>query len=332
MNVIYHLSIGILLLFSALTNAQERPLLEQAKESFSPLPKSVINQHKQAALIHLGEKLYFEKKLSMNDKISCNSCHKLDQFGVDNEPTSPGHDGTRGERNSPTVYNAALNFVQFWDGRAADLAEQAIGPILNPIEHGLPNEEAAIAKISTEEYQELFKKGFVGQASPLTYKNIGVAIEAFEKTLLTPSRFDDYLEGTEYVLTNTEKRGLKKFIQVGCVSCHNGPGIGGNSYQLIGAVNEYETKDLGRFNVTKKPEDQKFFKVPSLRNVVHTGPYFHDGKISTIEEAVRLMGHHQLGVELSENDISEIVSFLGTLTGKKGTFYKVAAHHDNQHH
>jgi cytochrome c peroxidase len=302
-------------------NEADKLLWTEATSVFQPIPEQVIDREANSQLIHLGEKLYFEKKLSINDTISCNSCHQLDKFGVDNEKTSPGHNKKRGGRNSPTVYNSALNFVQFWDGRAKDMEEQAIGPILNPIEHGLPNEKAALKKIDTTEYRELFKVAFTGQAEGFTFKNIGIAIGAFEKTLLTPSRFDDFLKGDGEALTVDEKKGLKKFVEFGCTSCHDGAGIGGGSFQKLGLINDFKTKDQGRFEVTKNPEDKQMFKVPSLRNVVHTGPYFHDGRVATLDKAIKLMGFHQLGIDLDDEDVKDIKAFLGSLSGKEGTFY-----------
>ena len=305
------------LLFSFNSSANDKELLVSAKENFKPIPKALINVKKEASKISLGKKLYFEKKLSINNKISCNSCHMLDKFGVDNEVTSPGHDGTRGERNSPTVYNAAFHIAQFWDGRAKDLAAQAIGPILNPIEHGLKDEAGALKKIDTKEYRAMFKKAFPGSKEPFTYFNVGHAIAAFEKTLITPSRFDDFLAGKLNAITKTEKEGLNKFIETGCVACHDGVGIGGGQYQKLGAVNSYKTKDLGRFVVTKDEDDKHVFKVPTLRNIVHTGPYFHDGSIKTLNEAIKLMAKHQLDVDLKPKDVELIKAFLGSLTAKK---------------
>lgn len=291
-------------------------LMTDIKEVLEPLPESLIDKEKNVHLISLGKKLYFEKKLSINDTISCNSCHNLETYGVDNEPTSPGHDGTRGGRNSPTVYNAGLHIAQFWDGRAENLAAQAIGPILNPIEHGLKSEADALKKINTDEYMGMFKKAF-GDAKSFTYKNIGVAIAAFEKTILTPSRFDEYIKGDTSALSYQEKVGLKRFNEIGCTSCHEGPAIGGSMYQKIGAVEEYKTKDMGRFEVTKDEDDKKVFKVPSLRNVTKTAPYFHDGSVKTIEEAIRLMAKHQLGEEITNEDVISIKSFLTSLEAKK---------------
>lgn len=289
----------------------------ELKRFFEPLPESIIDEKENAALIKLGNTLYMDPRLSINDKISCNSCHQLDNYGVDSEPTSPGHDNKRGGRNSPTTLNAALHLAQFWDGRAGSVEEQALGPILNPIEMGMPDKGTVVAKLKAiEEYQSLFSEAFPDQKHPFNYNNIGVAIGAFERTLLTPSRFDDYLNGDESALNDTEKEGLKKFIRTGCATCHNGVVIGGNSYKKIGVVEAYETDDMGRFEVTGIESDKKTFKVPSLRNITKTGPYFHDGSVESLDEAVRLMAKHQLGQEVDSDFISDVKAFLESLTGK----------------
>lgn len=295
----------------------DHELLKDALQNFKPLPNSIIDVKANAAKIELGQKLYFEKKLSANNTISCNSCHKLDKFGVDNEATSPGHNQKRGERNSPTVYNAALNASQFWDGRAKDLEEQALGPLLNPIEHGLKDEATTEAILNKEKYLGLFKKAFPKSKKPLSFKNVGVAIAAFEKTLLTPSRFDDFLKGQINALNAQQKQGLRKFIDNGCVACHSGVNIGGKDFMQLGLVEEYSTKDLGRYQITKKEEDKKVFKVPSLRNVAKTGPYLHDGSIKKLEDMIALMGKHQIGITINKKDISDIKAFLESLTAKK---------------
>jgi cytochrome c peroxidase len=291
----------------------------QLKQFFEPLPESIIDEQKNAALIKLGKQLYLDPRLSVNDKISCNSCHSLSNYGVDSEPTSPGHEGKRGGRNSPTTLNAALHIAQFWDGRAGTVEEQALGPILNPIEMGMPSEDAVVKKLKAiDEYKALFAEAFSKQKDPLTYKNIGVAIGAFERTLLTPSRFDDFLKGDKNALNESEKRGLKKFVNMGCVNCHNGVAIGGNSFRKIGLVIPYETSDMGRFEVTGIESDKNAFKVPSLRNIAHTGPYFHDGSVETLDEAIRLMAKHQLGRDhVGHGMIRDIKAFLGSLTAKE---------------
>ncbi len=292
--------------------------MNNVKQFFEPLPASIIDEEKNAALIKLGKMLYMDPRLSVNDKISCNSCHALNNYGVDNEPTSPGHEGKRGGRNSPTTMNAALHIDQFWDGRANDVEEQALGPILNPVEMGMPNKGAVVQKIKAiDEYKTLFAEAFSQEAYPFNYNNIGVAIGAFERTLLTPSRFDDFLNGDEDALNKNEKRGLKKFMRMGCTNCHNGVAIGGNSYKKIGLVEPYETEDMGRYEVTGLESDKKAFKVPSLRNIAKTAPYFHDGSVETLDEAIKLMAKHQLGRDhVGHGMIRDIKAFLGSLTGK----------------
>lgn len=294
----------------------DKDLLKSAQSHFQALPDSIIDKDKFAKKIELGEKLYHEKKLSINNTISCNSCHNLDTFGVDNEPTSPGHDGTRGGRNSPTSLNAALHISQFWDGRAKDVEEQALGPILNPVEHGLKNSKEAMKKINTPEYVKMFKEAFPKAKKSFTWKNLGNAIGAFERTLITHSDFDDYLKGDIHALSQEQREGLKSFIKVGCTSCHNGAVLGGNSYQKLGLVKKYPTKDLGRYEVTKKRRDKYKFKVPGLRNIEKTAPYFHDGSIKTLEQAIDIMASHQLGKDLSRDEIKSIKAFLTSLTQK----------------
>jgi cytochrome c peroxidase len=287
------------------------------KQFFEPLPSAIIDEEKNAALIKLGKKLYLEPRLSINDQISCNSCHRLDNFGVDSQVTSPGHEGKRGGRNSPTSMNAALHIAQFWDGRAKDVEEQALGPILNPIEMGMPNADAVVNKLKKiEEYKALFAEAFKDEKDPIQYKNVGKAIGAFERTLLTPSRFDDFLNGDETALNENEKRGLQKFVHMGCATCHNGVALGGNSYKKIGLVKPYETKDMGRFEITGLEIDKKVFKVPSLRNITKTAPYFHDGSVATLDEAIEEMAEHQLGREVGPGFITDVKAFLGSLTSK----------------
>lgn len=291
---------------------------DSVRSSFEPLPDKLVDVSSpvMAERSKLGKKLYFEKQLSVDGTISCNSCHLLDKYGVDNETTSPGVKGQRGERNSPTVYNAGLNISEFWDGRAKDLKEQAKGPILNPVEMAMPSEVAVVKKLkSLNGYTDMFKASFPKAKDPVTYDNMAEAIAVFEKNLLTPSRFDAYLKGNREALTDDEKEGLRTFMEVGCVSCHDGANIGGGSYQKIGAVVPYDTKDVGRFAVTKDEDDKFVFKVPSLRNIVKTAPYFSDGSIKTLHEAVTLMGRHQLGIDLKEGEIEAIIAFLNSLTG-----------------
>lgn len=288
------------------------------KGAFQPLPDvATSTEHPSSApKIALGKSLYMDTRLSKNDKLSCNSCHNLDTFGVDNEPTSPGHEGKRGGRNSPSSFNAALHVAQFWDGRAKDVEAQALGPVLNPIEMGMESDAAVVAKLKKDpKTVAAFKEAFPGEKDPLTYHNIGEAIGAFERTLITPSRFDAFLKGDDAALTDAEKAGGKLFVQTGCTACHMGATLGGQIYQKLGLVKDYPTEDLGRFEVTKNEADKKFFKVPSLRNVAKTGPYFHDGSVKTVEEAVSKMAEYQLGKNLSQDEVASIVTFLNSLTG-----------------
>ena len=299
---------------------QETDLIRQANQFFKPLPEKLPAPADNPATpekVHLGQMLFFEPRLSKSGAISCNSCHNLITGGVDNLPTSPGHLGQLGGRNSPTVLNAGVQFAQFWDGRAASLEDQAKGPILNPVEMAMPDAESVLARLrSIPEYVALFKKSFPSEQDPLTYDNVARAIAAFERTLLTPSPFDDFLKGNAKALTETEKKGLQMVIQKGCIACHNGVGAGGGVYQKFGIAEPYlSSDDPGRFNVTKKEADRFFFKVPLWRNVTRTAPYFHDGAVWDLREAVRTMGRLQLKVKLTEEEIDQIVAFLHSLEG-----------------
>lgn len=292
----------------------------RAKAAFGVLPAKMPGSEKDTPeQIALGKMLYNDRRLSFNDTQSCASCHVLDgkKGGVDNTKFSPGAKGALGGRNAPTTLNAGFHFAQFWDGRAATLSDQAKGPILNPVEMGSPSEKAVIDKLSKiAEYKEGFAKAFSGAKSPLTYQNLADAIAAFERTLITHDRFDDFLNGDDKALSKEEIQGLQAFLNQGCGSCHMGNLFGGNSYRKLGQAHPYDTKDLGRFALTKKEEDKFMFKVPSLRNVALTEPYFHDGSVANLPDAVVKMAYHQLGKQLGENDVRAIVTFLGALTDK----------------
>ncbi len=285
-----------------------QPIMESAENPANPLSDEKID---------LGRMLYYDTRLSKNRTVSCNSCHDLASFGDDGLATSKGIDGQLGGRSAPTVYNAAIHIAQFWDGRAADVEAQAVGPILNPIEMGMPDEKYVISVLkSIPGYVEAFAKAFPGESESVTYANVGKAIGAFERKLMTPSRFDDFLKGDNGALTDGEKHGLNLFVTTGCTVCHNGMGVGGHLYQKLGLVKEWPTKDLGRFEATKNEADKYFFKVPSLRNVTETAPYLHDGTVGTLEEIVSKMAEFQLGRTLSAEDTKSIVSFLGSLKGR----------------
>jgi len=269
-------------------------------------------------LVDLGRQLYYDARMSKNHDISCNSCHMLDKYGVDNLPTSPGHKGQLGGRNSPTSYNAALHIAQFWDGREPDVEAQAKGPPLNPVEMAMADGKAVERVLkSIPGYRDAFKAAFPGDEKPITYDNFGVAIGAFERGLVTKnSPFDKYLGGDVDALTAEQQAGLDLFVTTGCAACHMGASMGGTQYQKLGAVNPYETTDMGRKEATGKDADAMFFKVPSLRNIAETGPYFHDGKVATLDEAVKLMAWHQLGKKLEDGDIKKISAFLKSTTGE----------------
>lgn len=290
---------------------------DKARIFFQPLEKvAAAADPVQKARRELGKKLFSDTRLSLDQDLSCNSCHNLSTFGVDNEPTSKGHKGQRGGRNSPTVLNAALHASQFWDGRAKDVEEQALGPVQNPVEMAMIPDQVIERLSGDRAMVAMFSAAFPGEKPAVTFDNMGKAIGAFERTLITPSRFDKFLKGDVDALSAEEKKGLKTFMDTGCTACHMGATVGGQMFQKIGLVKPYPTKDLGRYEVTKNDADKYFFKVPSLRNIAKTGPYFHDGSVATLEEAVKLMASHQLGKELTDSEVSEIVAFLNALTGE----------------
>ena len=308
----------------AIITAADTALMQSAQAWFQPLPVVAENPANPLSpgKIALGKALYYDKRLSKDENISCNSCHNLETFGVDNEATSDGDTGEKGDRNSPTVLNAALHFVQFWDGRAADVEEQAGGPILNPVEMAIPSEEFLINRLNTiDEYKDKFAEAFPGQENPITYDNVENSIAAFERTLLTRAPFDDYLEGNFNALNEQQRKGLNTFINAGCTMCHSGALLGGNMYHKFGIYDEYwkhtksEKIDEGLAGITGE-ESQKFmFKVPSLRNVEKTFPYYHDGSVSELGEAIEIMAYTQLDKELTDQEIADIGAFLSTLTG-----------------
>lgn len=271
--------------------------------------------------VNLGKHLFFDTRLSGEGNISCNSCHNLKTYGVDNERFSPGDaPGTVGGRNSPTVFHAALHKMQFWDGRAADVEEQAGGPILNPLEHNIKDEAQLVNRLKEVDlYLELFSKAY-GDENPITFDNLTNAIGAFERTLLPESRFDTYLEGDQSALNDDEKRGLKAFIDSGCITCHSGPALGGQMLQKFGLFHDYwkhtasEDVDLGLYDISERESEKYFFKVPGLRNIVHTAPYFHDGSVENLDDAVKIMGKLQRNVDLSNEEVKDIVAFLGSLS------------------
>ncbi len=289
-----------------------------SKEPIQPIEAAKI---KNPAMVELGKKLFFDPRLSKSGFISCNSCHNLSMGGTDNLKTSIGDHWHEGPINAPTVLNSSMNVAQFWDGRAADLKAQAGGPIANPGEMGFSHELAVGVLQSIPGYVAEFKTVFGNDKVTIT--EVTKAIAAFEETLVTPnSRFDKWLKGDKKALSAEETAGYKLFKESGCVACHNGPAVGGNSYQKMGVVEPYKTnnKAEGRSAVTGKDADRFNFKVPMLRNVELTYPYFHDGEANTLHQAVETMGRIQLGKTFSDEENAKIVAFLKTLTGDQPSF------------
>ncbi|MGA7951092.1 MAG: cytochrome-c peroxidase [Thiobacillaceae bacterium] len=295
--------------------------LAYAVGSNEPIQPILPAKHKDPRLIELGKQLFFDPRLSKSGFISCNSCHNLSMGGTDNLKTSVGHNWHQGPINSPTVLNSSMNLAQFWDGRAPDLKAQAGGPIANPGEMAFTHELAVSVLQSIPGYVAEFKTAF--GSDKIDIDKVTRAIAAFEETLVTPnSRFDKWLKGDQNALTNEELAGYKLFKNSGCTACHNGPAAGGNSYQKVGVVEPYKTSNpaQGRFAVTGKDADRFYFKVPTLRNVELTYPYFHDGEAATLKDAVNTMARIQLGKQFTEDENSKIVAFLKTLTGEQPSF------------
>ena len=306
-------------------NPEYTALQQSAKSIFGKLPLVAENNANPISKekVLLGKTLFFENRLSKDNTESCNTCHNLKTYGVDNLSTSPGNNGGFGTRNSPSVYNAALHIAQFWDGREPDVEAQAGGPMLNPVEMAMPNVKEVIKRLSKiENYQKLFKEAYPEEKNPITFKNIKNAIGAFERKLITPSKFDNFIAGDANALTKKEKEGLQLFINKGCIACHSGKAIGGNIFQKFGVYDDYwkYTKskkiDNGKYDVTKNEADKYVFKSASLRNVAKTYPYFHDGSVANLGEAVKIMGKIQLNKDLTVEETNSIVAFLNSLTGE----------------
>lgn len=305
--------------------AAEKPaVIEDAKtavaavEPLKPLPAAAdVNMDK----VLLGRSLYHDTTLSGDGTVACVTCHSLDHGGAEPRKTSTGIRGQVGPINSPSVLNSSYNFVQFWDGRAKDLQEQAAGPVANPIEMGADWDKVVERLKKNKEYAAAFAELY---EDGVTQNNATDAIAEYEKSLITPSRFDEFLRGDESAITDAEKKGYASFKEAGCTACHTGIIVGGSMFQKMGLVKDYfadrgtpiTDADLGRFNVTKKPADKHFFKVPTLRNIELTSPYLHDGSQASLQETVKIMGTYQLGRELSDAQVNSIVTFLKSLTGE----------------
>jgi cytochrome c peroxidase len=315
------LLLALLALLPASSDADQ--LLKQAQSKFKTIPQTVPEIKGKAFTkekIALGKLLFFEPRLSASALISCNTCHNLGLGGADFQETSIGHRWQKGPRNSPTVFNSVFNVAQFWDGRAADLKEQAKGPVQASVEmNNTPDATIRVLK-SMPDYGVLFRKAFPAQSDPITFDTMAEAIEAFEATLLTPdSAFDRYLKGDQNALTAEQKEGLTIFMEKGCVTCHGGMNLGGEAYYPFGLVQrptaEIMADDLGRYKITNTKADEYVFKSPSLRNIVLTPPYFHSGKVWNLQEAVRIMGTAQLGASLGAAEADRIAGFLKATTG-----------------
>ena len=296
----YRLLISFLLLQSTVLFAS----------AIEPLPNNIRTD---PAKVALGKALFSDTILSKDNTVSCATCHNLAEGGDDNLPFSFGIKGQKGSVNSPTVYNAVFNFRQFWDGRAADLEEQALAPIENPLEMG-NNFKNLIQVLKKTSYQQKFLAIYT---DGITKNNIANAIAEFEKTLITANApFDKFLLGNKNAISNEAKEGYEIFKQKGCIACHHGINVGGNLYNKFGIMRDTKSKNLGRYNVTKRERDKYFFKVPSLRNVALTAPYFHDGRHNSLRDAVKEMAFYQLGRPISESEISKIIAFLKSLNGE----------------
>lgn len=301
-------------------------LMKEAQGLFQPIPEKppvVKDVLATPAMVELGKALYFDPRLSESHNISCNTCHQIGLGGVDMLPVSIGHKSQKGNRNAPTVLNSVFNTAQFWDGRAADLKEQAGGPIQNPIEMAITHQHAIEMLKGIPGYKPMFDAAFPGDKDPISIQNVEKAIAAFEATLITPNApFDRYLRGDANALTAEQKEGLKLFVEKGCASCHNGINVGGGMYAPFGVVEKpgadmLPPADKGRFQVTKTADDEYVFKVPTLRNIELTPPYFHSGQSWDLKQSVGVMATSQLGDHLTDDQIAKITAFLKSLTGEQ---------------
>lgn len=305
------------LLLISCSSDEDQALAKTAGRVFGHLPATRLATD-TPELVALGRHLYTSNELSITRTQSCESCHPISRAGADGLPTSAGAHGEHGKRNTPTVFNTAAHVSQFWDGRAKTLEEQAEGPILNPLEMAMPDAATVAQRLRTSQQvdRRLFEAAFPGERDPYTLAHAAKAIAAFERTLTTRDRFDEFMDGRTRALTSEEKEGLRRFMALGCTACHNGPLLGARVHQKIGIVNPWpDASDKGRYEITKNPIDEFVFKVPALRNVAETGPYFHDGSVPELGQAVEKMAWHQLGAEIEKRDRDVIVAFLKALSG-----------------
>jgi cytochrome c peroxidase len=303
----------------------DEELLMKARRIFNPLPKVIVSEKNPvtAEKINLGKILLYETRISVDGTVSCVRCHPISLYGADGLRKAIGNNCKINPRNSPTLFNAAGQISAHWIGNRADVEDQARQSVTGPPSFGMPSLEAVEKRLKEiKGYGDLFKKAFPGDTNPITVDNFAKAVGAFERTLVTPSPFDAFLEGKNEALSEQEKRGLRTFIQVGCTVCHSGTYVGGQMYQKFGRVEPYwnltksETVDEGRYAVTKNEIDKFVFKVPVLRNVAKTAPYFHDGSVDKLEDAVIIMDKAQFGRDLQRTQVEDITSFLQSLTGR----------------
>jgi len=295
-------------------NSSDQDLNPRLLRRFKPL--AMLDEERPQKLVNLGRMLYFEPLLSTDGRVSCNSCHPLDRYGATRTAVSFGVNGKQGLRNAPSTYNASGQFRQFWDGRAANIVEQVKGPLLNPNEMGM-TESLLIDRLNRiDGYRNAFEAAFPGSQHPVSMTHLSEAVAEFERGLLTPSRWDRYLAGDTRILTTQEKAGAKAFANLGCMVCHEGQFLGGSMFQKVGVMIPWPNqRDRGRGAISNSATDNMIFKVPSLRNVAMTSPYFHDGSVDNLTTAVQMMARHQLGVSLTDDEAESIVAWLGSLTG-----------------
>jgi cytochrome c peroxidase len=304
--------------------AEDDTLLNNARSIFTALPANFATAERPItpALVELGRALFFDPRMSIDSTTSCARCHQPSLYGTDALAKSHGNHDRLNARNAPTVINAALQVKQHWTGNREDVEDQATKALTGPASFGNPNFDVPMTRLKAiAGYQPLFKAAFPSDPNPIMPQNWGKAIGAYERTLVSRSRFDEFLGGKLDALSAVERQGLRTFITTGCVACHNGVGVGGGEFKKFGVMEDYwkltgsQDIDDGRALDTKKSEDKFVFKVPTLRNVAMTGPYFHDGSVASLEAAVRTMAKVQLGRTLADNELHDIVAFLGSLTG-----------------
>jgi len=303
----------------------EKVILNFAKSYFTPLPELNMNNFdpQRKKMIEIGKKLFYDKNLSGDRTVNCASCHEIGKYGVDNLPVSPGDKNQFGTRNTPTVLNAHLQYAQFWSAHARTVEEQCVGPIFGDFEMDMPDTTELLKRLNNDDYYTAnFPKAFPKSDTAITIKTVKYAIGAFERTLITPAPIDDYLKGDTDAISTKAKLGIKAFVDNGCIPCHSSSLIGGEmaqKFSLYGYYWDYTDSkhiDKGRFDQTQDPSDKFVFKVPQLRNIEKTGPYFHDGSVESLKDVITIMGKAETNITLEDEDVDNILEFFKTLTGK----------------